>query len=78
METIHDPVTKQRLKEPLIIKTDTGPRWLSKDDKHVKEHLKLLQIGVHILLGLPNDTEVTQALDQGFAMNKPACNTSTL
>ncbi len=77
-ETVRDPVTKQNQKQPLIIKTDTGPGQLSKDTKHVKERKRLFGIILHILLGLINSTEATQELDQGFAVYKPASGTSTL
>ncbi len=45
---------------------------------HVKFRQDLFEKGVHILLGLPNGTEATQEMDQGFAQFKPATDKSTV
>lgn len=55
-ETVRVPVTKRKIKGPLIIKTDTEPGQLSKELKHIEFHESLMDNGVHIALGLPNGT----------------------
>ncbi len=37
-----------------------------------------MEMEVHIILGLQNDTQSTQQMDQGFTENKPVCNTGTI
>ncbi len=76
-DTIHVE-SARKIKGPLIIKTDTGPGRLSKDEAHIWFWEELMKKGVHILLGLPNKTECTQEMDQGFTELKPACDKSTI
>ncbi len=56
----------------------SSPGHLSKDKEHLKFREKLMEMGVHIFLGLPHGTKGTQEMDQGFTEFKPACNASTV
>ncbi len=77
-DTVRDPKTGRKLKGPLFIKTDTGPGCLSQDEEHVRFRENLEKQGVDISLGLPNGTECTQEMDQGFQEYKPATDASTV
>ena len=77
-ETVRDPTTGRKIKGPLFIKTDTGPGRLSNELNHINYREQLMERGAHIGLGLPNGTECTQEMDQGYAQFKPACFESTL
>ncbi len=76
-ETVRD-ADGRKIKGTLVIKTDTGPGRLCKDIEHVEFCEDLLNKGVHIMLGLPNGTESTQEMDQGFTELKPATDKSTV
>ena len=53
----HDPTTKKPICSPLIIKTDNGPGRLATDTASMKFCEEMAELGVYILLGLPNVTE---------------------
>ena len=62
---------------PLINKTDGGPGRLSREASSIEFRDKMAQIGMYILLSLPNGTECTAELDQLCSEFKPACNKNT-
>jgi hypothetical protein len=66
-----DPVTKKLLRGPLIIKTDNGPGRLAADAASMKFREEMAELGVYILLGLPNGTEAQAELDQMYSEFKP-------
>ncbi len=71
-EPIRDPVTMKLLSGPLIVKTDAGPGRLSKQAISIDFCEEMAQLGVHILLSLPNGTSCTAEMDQLFEKFKPA------
>ena len=73
-----DPVTKKLLRGPLIIKTDNGPGRLAADAASMKFREEMAELGVYILLGLPNGTEAQAELDQMYSEFKPRCKTSAV
>jgi hypothetical protein len=77
-EPIRDPVTMKLLSGPLIVKTDAGPGRLSKQAISIDFREEMAQLGVHILLSLPNGTSCTAEMDQLFEKFKPACSKSAL
>ncbi len=78
-ETVCCPSTGHKLKGHVILKTDTGPGHLSKDEEHLKFREDLMEIGVYILLVLPNGTKSTQKMDLEMVVygwlhpNEPEC-----
>jgi len=76
-EPIRDPVTKL-LSGPLIVKMDAGPGRLSKQAISIDFCEKMAQLGVHILLLLPNRTSCTAEMVQLFEKFKPACSKRAL
>ncbi len=77
-EPIRDPVTMKLLLDPLIVKMDAGLGRLSKQAISIDFHEEMAQLGVHILLSLPNGTSCTAEKDQLFEKFKPACSKSAL
>jgi hypothetical protein len=77
-EPICDPVTMKLLSGPLIVKTDAGPGRLSKQAISIDFREEMAQLGVHILLSLPNGISCMAEMDQLFEKFKPACSKSAL
>ena len=75
---VRDPVTNKLITGPLIIKTDAGPGRLSKEAASIEFREEMANLGVHILLSLPNGTECQAELDQMFSEFKPRCRRSTI
>ncbi len=72
--SIHDGC---KIKGPLIIKTESGLGRLHSNVEHVASCQEMMEKGVNILLGLPNGTECTQEMDQGFVEFNSATAAST-
>jgi len=77
-EPIRDLVTMKLLSGLLIVKTDAGPGRLSKQAISIDFREEMAQLGVHILLSLPNGTSCTAEMDQLFEKFKPACSKGAL
>ena len=60
------------------MKTDAGPGRLSKQAISIDFREEMAQLGVHILLSLPNGTSCTAEMDQLFKKFKPACSKNAL
>ena len=75
---IRDPESKKILSGPVLFKTDSGPGRFSQDGEHVKFLDEMRNIGLDILLSLPNGTSVCAELDQFFQVYKGWCRTRTL
>ena len=63
---------------PVIVKVDTGPGRLEKHLTSVEKRRKAWELGLIILLGLPNFTSVSQELDWLFRLFKALCRQATL
>ena len=70
---VRDPVTLRLIAGPLIVKSDGGPGRLSRESSSIEFRDEMAQIGVHIVLSLPNGTACTAEMDQLFEKFKPAC-----
>ena len=77
-EPIRDLVTMKLLSGLLIVKTDAGPGRLSKQAISIDFREEMAQLGVHILLSLPNGTSCMAEMNQLFEKFKPACSKSVL
>ena len=75
---VRDPVTKKLLRGPLINKTDSGPDRLASQAGSAEFSSEMADIGMHILLSLPNGTECTAKLDQMYTEYKRDCKKSTV
>ena len=75
---VRDPETNKLIKGPLVIKTDAGPGRLSKEAESIEFREEMQNLGVFILLSLPNGTECQAELDQMFSEFKPRCKKSTV
>ncbi len=69
-ETVRCPSKGRKIKGPFILKTDTGPGCLSRDEEHLKFKEELMEMGVHILLDLPDGTESIQEMEDGPRLHK--------
>ena len=76
--TVRDPVTKRLITGPLINKTDGGPGRLATEAKSFEFREEMLDIGMHILLSIPNGTECNAEPDQLYGDYKPRCKNSTI
>jgi hypothetical protein len=56
-EPVRDPKTRKLLKGPLLEKTDSGPGRLAKEADSIDFREEMVNMGVYILLSLPNGTE---------------------
>ena len=72
------PATKASCKGPLIVKTDNGPGRLSKEAESIEFREEMAQLGVFIVLGLPNATEAQAELDQMYSLFQPRCKRSAV
>lgn len=72
------PATKASCKGPLIVKTDNGPGRLSKEAGSIEFREEMAQLGVFIVLGLPNATEAQAELDQMYSLFQPRCKRSAV
>ena len=70
---VRDPLTNKLIKGPLVDKTDAGPGRLSKEAESIEFREMMADLGVHILLSLPNGTAATAELDQLYAQYKSDC-----
>jgi hypothetical protein len=62
-EPVRDPKTCKLLKGPLLVKTDTGPGRLAMKADSIDVREEMANMGVYILLSLPNDTECQAELE---------------
>ena len=60
------------VKGPLFLKVDSEPGRFSNEAMNLEFWEKMWDIGFYIFLGLPNGTECTQEMDQGYQTFKPA------
>ena len=60
------PTTKNILRGPIVVKTDSGPGRLAKEAKSHDFRERKWRLGVYIMIGLPNATSVNQEMDQGY------------
>jgi hypothetical protein len=77
-EPIRHRVTNKLIAAPLIIKTDAGTGRPSRESASIEFRDEMANMGVHILLSLPNGTSCTAEMDQLFEKFKPACSKSAL
>ena len=71
--------TGKLISGPLIMKTDAGPGRLSKEAESIDFRTEMYDLGMHILLSLPNGTECTAELDQIYGNNfKNDCKKATI
>jgi hypothetical protein len=76
--TVRDPVTKKLITGPLINKTDAGPGRLATEAESIDFREEMADIGMHILLSIPNGTECNAEPDQLYGEFKPRCKNSTI
>ncbi len=62
----------------MIVKTNSGPSRLSSEAESIDFHEEMANLGVYILLSLPNGTECQAELDQMFSDFEPRCKRSTI
>lgn len=62
----------------MIIKTDAGPGCLSKEAASTEFLEEMTNLGVHILLLLPNGTECQAELNKMFSEFKQCCQKNTV
>ncbi len=72
------PETGKMLRGPLMVKMDSGPGWLSSDASSIDFREDMVNLGVFIILSLPNGTECQAKLDQMFSTFQPRCKQSTI
>jgi hypothetical protein len=77
-EPVRNRATGKLLKGPLIIKTDAGPGRLSREAQSIEFREKMANMGVIILLSLPNGTACTAELDQMYSRFKDETKNSTI
>jgi hypothetical protein len=75
---IHNPLANKFSSGLLVVKTDAGPRRLSKEASSLEFYEQMAKKGVHILFSLPNETACTADMDQLFERFKPAWGKSAL
>ena len=66
------------IKGPVFLKTDSGPGRFKEDMEHILFLEHMHDIGLNIILSLPNGTNVHVELDQFFSTNKGYCRTRAL
>ena len=66
------------IKGPVIFNTDSGPRRFKDDIEHVEFLEKMNNLGLKIILSLPNATSVHAEFDQSFGPFKRYCRSRTL
>jgi len=71
-------MTGKMLKGPLIVKTDSGPGRLSSEAESIDFREEMANLGVYILLSLPNGIECQAELDQMFSDFQPRCKRSAI
>ena len=74
---LQDPVTEKLIKGPVIAKTDGGPGRLAMEMVDIEFREELWEMGIVVLLSLPNATECEAECDRMYEDLKPACKTST-
>jgi hypothetical protein len=63
---------------PLIIKMDNGPGHLAADAASINFCDEMAELGVYILLSLPNGADAQAELDQMYSEFKPQGKTSAV
>ena len=66
------------IKGPVIFKTDSGPGRMKEDITHINFLEEMNNIGLKIILSLPNATSVHAELDQFFGPYKGNCRSRTM
>ena len=66
------------IKGPVFLKTDSGPGRFKEDMERISFLEYMHEIGLNIILSLPNGTNVHVELDQFFSTNKGYCRTRAL
>ncbi len=68
-----DPLTNKLVSGPVIIKTDGGPGRLAKEAGSAEFRVETFELGMYIMLSLPNATLCTAEMDQMYEKFKPSC-----
>ena len=58
-----DPVNGRLLRGPVILKVDSGPGRIVASEESIAKQTDFLEMGLYILMGLPNATSVQQEMD---------------
>ena len=66
------------IKGPVILKTDSGPGRMKEDITHINFLEEMNNIGLKVILSLPNATSVHADLDQFFGPYKGNCRSRTM
>jgi hypothetical protein len=61
--TEFDPVNGRLLRGPVILKVDSGPGRFVASEQSIAKRADFLEMGLYILMGLPNATSVQQEMD---------------
>ena len=61
--TEFDPVNGKLLRGPVILKVDSGPGRIVASEESIAKRADFLEMGLYILMGLPNATSVQQEMD---------------
>ena len=72
------PVNGFIISGPVFLKCDAGQGRLSKAAESVEFRMEMMELGLVIMLGLPNGTGPNQEMDAGYSSFKPACWRSTV
>ena len=67
-----DFITGKLLCGPVILKVDSGPGRIIASMESILKRVKFLELGLFILMGLPNATSVNQEMDALYGAFKPA------
>ncbi len=70
---VFDPLTNKLVSGPVIIKTDGSPGRLAKEAGSAEVCAEMFELGVYIMLLLPNATSCTTEMDQMYEKFKPSC-----
>ncbi len=68
-----DPLTNKLVSGLVIIKTDGGPGRLAKEAGSAEFRAEMFELGVYIMLLLPNATSCMAEMDQMYEKFKPSC-----
>ena len=61
--TEFDPVNGKLLRGPVVLKVDSGPGRIVASEESIAKRADFLEMGLYILMGLPNATSVQQEMD---------------
>jgi hypothetical protein len=70
--TKFDPVNGRLLCGPVILKVDSGPGRIVASEESISKRADFLEMGLYILMGLPNATSVQQEMDALYGAFKSA------